>query len=271
MSLQSLYPIAPALALAILFFLGMGVFAWRVRTRGYPQHEDASRREATAIATPFFIRYVYWFLTPVENGLARLHVSPNTITVVSMALCAASGVAAATRHLALASWLYLIGGMLDTLDGRVARRNGSSSTAGAFFDSVMDRWAEFFTLGGIAFLLRDTLGLVAVLSCIMGSQMVSYTRARGEGLGIKLLGGTMQRAERMVVVGGGMLAAAIGDSTMAWDSLKVLSLSLLFVGVTSTLTAAHRLWTGMQELRVRDAAVTPLEEARDKRELRKRA
>ena len=101
------------------------------------------------------------------------------------AAAAGSGAAAAYGRFALAGWLYFLCGILDILDGRVARIRGQVSQAGAFLDSVIDRYAELFVFGGMTVFYRDSWALSAVLLASLGSLMVSYTRARGEALVVR--------------------------------------------------------------------------------------
>jgi phosphatidylglycerophosphate synthase len=252
-------PIWPALVLGGAFFLGMAAFALLVRRGGLPELPDADRRQSTAIATPFFTRYVLWLLAPVERRLAAWQIAPTAITAAALLLCALSGAVAARQRLAVASWLYVFAGLLDILDGRVARRSGRTSAAGALIDSVADRWGEFFVLAGAAYYLRDSLFYVGTaLLAIAGSQMVSYVRARGEALGLVLEGGTMQRAERIVLVAAGFLAGAIGAVTRAFDPRLVVSGVLLVVGLASTWTSLHRLRRGVLLLRTRADHAKPL-------------
>ena len=105
-------------------------------------------------------------------------------------------------------WLFTSAGILDVLDGRLARLSGQQTAAGALFDSVSDRWGEVFVFAGYAWLLRDTAWLLAVIAAMGASMMVSYTRARAEGLGVTGAGGVMQRAERVALVAAGTLIAA---------------------------------------------------------------
>ena len=119
-----------------------------------------------------------------------------------------TGVAAGSASSARRVWLYAFAGILDVLDGRLARLAGKQTAAGALFDSVSDRWGELFVFAGYAWYLHDSPWLLAVMGAIGGSMMVSYTRARAEGLGVALSGGMMQRAERIVLVAGGTLIAA---------------------------------------------------------------
>ena len=96
--------------------------------------------------------------------------------------------------------------MCSTAGSRGCRT--SRPPAGALFDSVSDRWGELFVFAGYVWFLHDSPWLLAVMAAIGGSMMVSYTRARAEGLGVELAGGVMQRAERIVLVAGGTLIAA---------------------------------------------------------------
>jgi CDP-diacylglycerol--glycerol-3-phosphate 3-phosphatidyltransferase len=138
-------------------------------------------------------------------------------------------------------WTYITAGILDALDGRIARLAGEQTQAGALFDSVSDRWGELATFTGFAWFLRDTPWLLAVMGAIGGSMMVSYTRARAEGLGVDPKGGMMQRAERMVLVSLGTLIAAwfaaVGDFETA---TPILGVTLGLCALTSTLTAMSR-------------------------------
>jgi phosphatidylglycerophosphate synthase len=248
-------PIWPALVLGSCFFLGLMWFAARVMRRGFPELPDADRRGATAIATPFLTRYVLWFLTPIERALAAWRIAPTAITMMALFVSAVSGVLAANERLAAAAWLYLGAGMLDILDGRVARRNGMSSEAGAMIDSVVDRWGEFLVLGGAAIYLRGSLAyLLGALAAIAGSQMVSYVRARGESMGLTLTGGTMQRAERVILVSACFLGGAIGKVTGAWDAPFLVAMGLVVVGVAATWTSLHRLRDGVLALQSPSAA-----------------
>ncbi len=246
--MQALIPIAPALLLAFAFLLGMPVFAVRVRRFGWADIAGAQRREATPLATPFLIRYVLWLVSPTERMLARLGVSPNAVTLASFFLGVLAGILFALDHLAVGTWAYLFSGILDVIDGRIARRLGSSSPAGALLDSVADRWGEFFALSGLAIRLRHSPGLVAVLILIAGSQMVSYTRARGEALGIELKSGGMQRAERMVLTSIVLLVAAVAG-TLTPNVEPLLGSGLLIVGVMAVATSMRRLFDGVMALR----------------------
>lgn len=156
---------------------------------------------------PFFGRYLVFMMSPAEKLLVG-RVSANAVTAISLFLCAVSGFFAAMGHLAGAVWIYALAGILDALDGRLARLNGEQTQAGALFDSVSDRWGEYFVFTGYIWFLKDSPWMLAAIAAIGASQMVSYTRARAESLGVSLTGGVMQRAERIVLVSAGTLVAA---------------------------------------------------------------
>jgi phosphatidylglycerophosphate synthase len=205
----------------------------------------------------FMARYLIWVISPFEKLLVG-RVSPNTITAISLAMCAACGVAVGFGELGAGVWLFTLAGILDIVDGRLARRLNKTTESGALFDSVSDRWGELFIFTGYAWYLRDSVWLLAVMGAICGSMMVSYTRARAEGLKVELSGGLMQRAERIFVIVSGTLLAAwftLGDSPSAVaDGTAILGGTMALVAVTSTGTAVSRWIMAYRALAKRDAA-----------------
>ena len=209
---------------------------------------------------PFWARFLIWLIGPLERLLIG-RVSPNVITAVSLLLCGITGAAAALGHLAGAVWLYIFAGILDVLDGRIARLSNEQTAAGALFDSVSDRWGELFVFAGYIWYLHDSPWLLAVVAAVGGSMMVSYTRARAEGLGIQLAGGLMQRAERIMLVASGTLIAAwFGADPETLSSVEpILGVTMAICGVASTATAINRWVVAYRELAQRHAARTQAE------------
>jgi len=196
---------------------------------------------------PFMGGYVVWLISPIERALVG-RISPNLVTWFSLLFCAATGVAAAKGYLGMAVWLYAFGGILDILDGRLARLANQQTKSGALFDSVSDRWAELFVFSGYAWYLRETPWLAAVLAAMGGSFMVSYTRARAESLGIELTGGAMQRAERILLI-------TLGSLVAAWFSgaaIEIVGVVMALCAVSCTMTAATRWLAAYRELARRD-------------------
>ena len=146
---------------------------------------------------------------PVAHLLIRLHVRPNTITTLGTLLVIGSAASFALDRVHWGGFLLLLSGVFDMLDGRVAREGGARTTFGAFYDSTLDRVGESALFTGIAIdFLRGGAPperlTVAVAFCsvaLAGSLLVSYTRARAEGLGLEANVGIAQRAERVLLLG----------------------------------------------------------------------
>lgn len=207
---------------------------------------------------PFMGGYVVWLISPIERALVG-RVSPNLVTALSLACCAATGLVAAMGNLGTAVWLYALGGILDILDGRLARLSHQQTKSGALFDSVSDRWAELFVFTGYAWYLHDTVWLVAVLAAMGSSLMVSYTRARAESLGVELTGGMMQRAERILLITLGTLVAA----WFAESSVVIVGVVMTACAVSCTATAFTRWIAAHRELARLDAlAAAPVAKPR---------
>ncbi|MFN8654591.1 MAG: CDP-alcohol phosphatidyltransferase family protein [Gemmatimonadales bacterium] len=157
------------------------------------------------------VERVFYSLTrPIVDGLIKSGVHPNTITTIGTLLVVASAVAFGMGEPRLGGLLYLVSGIVDTLDGAVARAKGQTTRFGAFYDSTLDRVGDGATFMGIAvyYLLAvpETVAFreVAIIICmvaIIASLLVSYARARAEGLGIDCKVGLVQRAERIVGLG----------------------------------------------------------------------
>lgn len=246
------YLIAPALALLVTMVVTLIVFAGLCALGHAPKVVAAKHNQ---LFGPFFGRFLAWLLGPIER-LLHGRVSANAITWMSVALCALTGFAAALGHLGGAVWLYAMAGILDALDGRLARLNNTQTQAGALFDSVSDRWGELFVFTGYAWYLHDSPWLLAVIGAMGGSMMVSYTRARAEGLGLSLAGGMMQRAERIVLVSAGTLVAAwYSMDPESVDAIApILGVLMVVTALLSSATAINRALSALRELRSRAEA-----------------
>lgn len=253
--METLTLFAPILVLVAFFFAMFGVYSVLCWVGRVP---DVGPVKTNEVFGPYISRYILWLLGPVEGALRALNVSPNAITGWSVAACAASGFAVSQGNLATGAWLYVLGGVLDILDGRLARATGRQTAAGALFDSVADRWAELFVFTGFAWYLRHTDWLLAVMAASAGSMMVSYTRARGEGLGVELKVGAMQRAERIVlVVVGTLVAAWLVRSGDGHHAPLALGIALTACGALSSWTALGRWLEGYRKLAAREPAPAP--------------
>ncbi len=252
MTHPSVVPLLPGLVVAAVLLLGIPAFAWHVRRHGAPELDGLDHRAPSRMVTRLLMMYGYWLLSPFERRLAAAGVSPDSITLAAFGLCVISAVCILCGWFASGGWFYFAAGALDMLDGRVARRTGSASRAGGLLDSVVDRWGELAVLGALLLAMPSTLGRSIVLLAIAGSLMVSYTRARAEGAGITMTSGTMQRAERMLLVVVALLAGAVGESTGAFDAYTAIMPLVLIVGALSAMTAVNRLYQGYRALTEQD-------------------
>jgi CDP-diacylglycerol---glycerol-3-phosphate 3-phosphatidyltransferase len=172
-------------------------------------------------------------------GLARTRVTPNVLTASGVSLCALASllVLLESRNEILWYWVaaavFVIGSLLDILDGALARAGGKATPFGAFLDSTTDRISEGFMLTAIAYILatQDHPVFVAVaMAAMAGSILVSYTRARAETLGLRGDVGIGSRAERVVVITTGLVLAPWG----------VLPWALVLLACTAWITVVQR-------------------------------
>ena len=185
---------------------------------------------------------VYRIIDPVIRALIRWGVHPNVLSTMGFAVTLVAGLLYHQDHVRTAGLMVLLGGIIDIFDGRVARESGLESKFGAFYDSTIDRISEVVVFVGLASLYntaRGDVGDVAMIYVIFlamgGSLLVSYTRARAEGLGLDCQVGLMQRAERVVLLGLGSFLFGF-----AWNGL-VLDVIIIIVAVLTNLTAIHRI------------------------------
>ncbi len=210
-------------------------------------------------------KIIYYVINPLIKGLIKMHITPNIITFVGLLLnLVATGfflyaAIYAPNDLLWIGWggaIILFAGLFDMIDGRLARMGNMSSTFGALWDSTLDRYSELFTLFGIAiyFLLTGYVwsGVVTFLAMV-GSVMVSYVRARAEGLDIECKVGFMQRPERVVVTSVGALLCGVFASITAFDPLLFLIVPMYLIAVLANLTAFWRVAHCYRELQKRDA------------------
>jgi CDP-diacylglycerol---glycerol-3-phosphate 3-phosphatidyltransferase len=241
------YLLAPAVILAGSMFAAFIVYCGLYAIGRPPQLAGVKHNQ---LLGPFMAGYLVWLISPLERLLLG-RVSPNLITAVSLVMCGITGLAMGVGSLAAAVWLNTLAGILDVLDGRLARLGGKQTAAGALFDSVSDRWGELFVFAGSAWCWRETPWLLAVLGAFGASMMVSYTRARAEGLGIELSGGMMQRAERILLVVGGTFAAVVYGH--AESAPAIIGITMVITAATSTATAINRWIVAFRVLAAREA------------------
>ncbi len=197
----------------------------------------------------------WWLLLmlPIEDYLVGIKIHPNVLTISTLVVSAITGLFYHYDLIFIAGVLVLAGSTFDIFDGRVARAQGISSESGAFFDSCLDRFSEAFIYLGLLSLFQGTIFIYVVFLILVSTTMVSYTRARAEGLGVKCEVGVMQRTERVVYLGvlsifnypGNLVTSALGYPPENY----LLKLALLIMLIFSSYTAVQRMFHVMSDLK----------------------
>lgn len=148
---------------------------------------------------------------PLEPLAKRITIHPNILTIIGFFITLFAS-AILPLHLKIGGLFILLGGFFDLLDGAVARSNGKSTRFGAFLDSTLDRYSDFFIFFAIGCYFAKTNHLEGILltsASLLGAFMISYIRARAEGLGIQCKVGLMERPERIILISIGCLTGWI--------------------------------------------------------------
>ena len=184
------------------------------------------------------------------TGLARTRLTPNALTAAGVSISSLGGVLVyfEYRNEILFYWLggvvFVVGSLLDVLDGALARQSGKGTPFGAFIDSTTDRIGEFVMLGAIALVFsrhEKEWALALAIAAIGGSFLVSYTRARAEALGLKGNVGLSSRAERVVIISGGLAFAPWGG--LPW--------AILALAASAWLTVLQRIFAVKKQIAAR--------------------
>lgn len=181
---------------------------------------------------------------PVARLLARLGLTPNAVTLLGLLLSGATAYLIFSERLLAAGLLLIVSALFDHLDGALARLTGRVTAFGAFLDSVVDRLTEAIVLFGVLLLaLAQDSTILAILAflALVFSMMVSYTRARAEGLGVPGEVGIMTRPERVVLMALGLVLGELA-----------LTIALGIIAALSLVTMLHRTVHAWKGLRNRD-------------------
>ena len=189
-----------------------------------------------------------------RNRLIESRLTPNAISMTGLVLNVVAAVLITQRLFFLAGIAFIVGSVCDTLDGRYSRMSGKGSPFGAFLDSTLDRVEEGIVLTAVAAYFaavkQDDFAVAAVVVTVLGSLMVSYTRARAEALGVECKVGLATRAVRVVILSIGLLfarGAGIGD-------FELLAPAIYVMAVLTTFTMLQRIFHVRSELLKADAA-----------------
>jgi CDP-diacylglycerol--glycerol-3-phosphate 3-phosphatidyltransferase len=185
--------------------------------------------------------------TYARDRLIESRLTPNAISMVGFLLNVAAAVLVTQRLFFLAGVAFIVGSVMDTLDGRYSRMSGKGTLFGAFLDSTLDRIEEGIVLTAIAWHFADSGDAVAAAACVfvvLGSLMVSYTRARAEALGVECKVGLATRPVRVVLLSIGLVfakGASLGD-------FELLAPAIYAMAALTTVTVFQRVWHVREQL-----------------------
>jgi CDP-diacylglycerol--glycerol-3-phosphate 3-phosphatidyltransferase len=170
-------------------------------------------------------------IDPIVGLINRTGLTPNMLTFMGLLLNVGVAVVLARGGIVLGGWLLLLATSFDALDGSLARLTGRQSRFGAFFDSTLDRYSEAVIYGGLLLYYVEQgaqAEIALVYAAIIGSLMVSYARARAEGLRFECKVGLATRLERIILIAAGLI-------------LNRVTLALWLVAILANLTALQRI------------------------------
>jgi len=226
------------LAGAVSFvLLSMVVYRWTSDGRG--SHDKTGRGGSFVLG--YWVRnWFYWFVKPVIRAAVGTGLTPFFFNALVVVFGIAGMLFFAEGRLPWAGWMILLSGLADVMDGEVARQCGLANRAGAFVDSTLDRFSEFAVFIGLAVFFGSGFPMLAVLVALGGSLLVSYTRARGESLGVLCKGGLMQRAERILLLGIGAIIDPSLSVRLGRDAGFTLTVILVAIALGTVGTAIYR-------------------------------
>lgn len=247
-----------ALAVAgILFYVG------RVLRRGRASYDRIERQGGSALLNKDVMAMGYWWFEPLGRACVRVGISANQVSWISFVCGVLAAVCASVGYFGFAALFALLAGLLDIVDGMVARLSGSQDPAGAILDSTLDRYVDFLFTAGLVIYYRDSVLLVAlVLLAMLGSFMISYSTAKAEAMQVTPPRGSMKRSERVVyLIGASILTPfSIHYLEADWDFSPALGLPMLLtiglIAVMANISAVQRMVALAQAVRekTRDAA-----------------
>lgn len=196
-------------------------------------------------------RWMYWWAASLVRWLDRHGFTADYITWLGCGLIAIAAVLAGQGWWGLAGVALMLGGLCDVVDGELARRQDAVRASGAFLDSTLDRLAELALFGGLAAGFTNRFGSYWAYAAVAASMIVSYARARGEGLGVTCPSGGMERPHRILVLMLTMLGCTLFPERWAAPAVQV---GCAVVAVGAAATAVRRMTGIWSELRRREAS-----------------
>jgi CDP-diacylglycerol--glycerol-3-phosphate 3-phosphatidyltransferase len=230
-----------------LTLLAIALYGVHVATHGRARHARTEKVGGTALMGLGAMDLGYWAATPVAKACAALGLTPNALTWLSLVLGAGAGAALSVHRFGIATMLAFFSTIGDILDGQVARIQNSGSDRGELLDASVDRYTEFFFLGGLVICFREDLRWMGLaLAALLAAFMVSYATAKAEALKVPPPRGPMRRHERATyLITGLAFSSMFGDALhRQWSQLPAetpLLLGLTAVAIAGNYSAVLRL------------------------------
>ncbi len=255
MTAELRYTLGSALII-VLVSIAYGV---RLAVKGRVHFDRIDRQGGTLLLTKGCMELGYWMLQPVARLFVFLRISPNAVSWIGLGFGFLAGAFLAVGHFGFAAICATISGLLDSVDGMVARISGVASDAGEVLDAAVDRYVEFFFLSGLVIYYREIpVFQVLSLMALLGSFMVSYSTAKAEALHVPAGKGNMRRAERVVYL---TLGATLSAVTVPWLETRPVRpvavgypmiLALVLVAIVANISAIERFRSIAKSVRYRE-------------------
>lgn len=243
--------VGPIMVINFGLLISLIFYAMTGHSRNRSIHE-AARRTASRFLSVYFKEWWVWVTDPIALMFVKMRMGPNVLTFIGFLLSIVAGILFAKGLFGYAGWAMIFGATFDLFDGRVARLSGRETRSGGYFDSVLDRFGEGVCFVGLAYYFRESWLLPVTIIGLIGSTMVSYTKARAEGMGVECKVGSMQRPERIVYMGVASIftpTATILLSTWWTNPPPVLVIgALIIIALATNATAVYRMIYTMNRL-----------------------
>jgi CDP-diacylglycerol---glycerol-3-phosphate 3-phosphatidyltransferase len=256
LSIVDLIPLIGFPAFWIVMFL---YFSIRAAIKGMPRTARIDKIAKSPYLPRIIMEYGYWMFTLPIKLLMWLRVTPDMLTIGSLVVTIGAAIAMAMGYFCMGGWALFLGFMMDAWDGIIARERKMSSISGEFLDATVDRYNDIIAFLGFMFYYRnDPIPLALVTLSLIGSTLVSYTRAKGEAVGVDPNVGWMQRHERAVYLGISSVMApllsAFVEGGVPHPMFHLVWVAMAIMAFTTNVTAVWRAKFVLDGLRNKDVA-----------------
>jgi phosphatidylglycerophosphate synthase len=247
------------LVAALIVLLLAAAYGLRVAKKGRAHFDRIDRQGGSRLLNKGTMELTHWVLEPVAKFLVSMRITPNQVSWASLSFGLLAGACLALGHFGFGAIFAMISGLLDSLDGMVARISGVASEAGEVLDAVVDRYVEFSFLLGLVIYYRGIpiLQVVALLS-LLGSFMVSYSTAKADALKVDPPRGSMRRPERALYLTVGAALSTVTIPFLETQRESVIPVgypmivALALVAVVANISAIERFWSIAKAVRLRE-------------------